>query len=310
MYRCGSDCLVLASLLVSCASAAACARSETSKDAGSLFRDCMDCPEMLVIPPGSFVMGSPASEAGRFEEEGPQHTVTIAQSFAVSATPITRAQYGAFVRATQRTVPSACASMSAEGRWVSTPGLSWTHPGYEQTAEHPVVCVSWEDAQAYARWLGEKTSRAYRLLSEAEFEYIARAGASTAFAWGASDQNICARANSFDASARTAHPDWPAAACDDGYAYTAPVRAFPANAFGAYGTVGNVFQWTEDCFLKGGYAGAPIDGSSHTMAGCELRVIRGGSWLNSSRGLRAAMRDLDRQGDRYTNVGFRVARGL
>jgi formylglycine-generating enzyme required for sulfatase activity len=312
MNRSGYECLVIASLLVSCASVTACVRSGTLGSGDSAFRDCVACPEMLVISPGSFVMGSPATEAGRFEEEGPQHAVTIAHSFAVSRTPITRAEYDVFVRITQRGDPSGCASMSVEGRWISTPSLSWKNPGFDQTTEHPVVCVSWEDAQAYAQWLTGRTGRAYRLLSEAEYEYIARAGATTAFAWGASGEDICTHANGFDASARSSYPDWPAAACDDGYVHTAPVRAFPANAFGLFGTVGNVFQWTEDCFVEGGYAGAPTDGSARTSArtveGCGLRVIRGGSWLNSSRGLRAAMRDLDRQGDRYTNVGFRIAR--
>jgi formylglycine-generating enzyme required for sulfatase activity len=307
MNRSRIDSLVLASVFVSWVSAVACTRSDTWGAAGSLFRDCEDCPEMIVIPPGSFVMGSPVTEFGRFEDEGPQHTVTIAHPFAVSRTPITRAEYERFVRATQRSDPMGCASMEAEG-WVNTSGLNWNNPGFDQTADHPVVCVSWEDARVYAQWLSERTGRTYRLLSEAEFEYIARAGSTTAFAWGASDQDMCAHANGFDASARKAHPDWPGAACDDGHVYTAPVRAFPANAFGIYGAVGNVFQWTEDCFVEGGYAGAPGDGSARAVEGCELRVIRGGSWLNSSRGLRAAMRDRDRQGDRYTNVGFRVAR--
>ena len=264
---------------------------------------------MVVIPAGSFVMGSPASEPGRFEDaEGPQHTVAIGRSFAISRTPITRAEYEVFARPTRRSLPGACASMSAEGRWVGTPGLSWNNPGFNQTAEHPVVCISWHDARAYGEWLTEMTGRTYRLLSEAEYEYIARAGSTTAFAWGASGAQMCAFANGFDASAARAHPDWGTAACDDGYVYTAPVRAFPANAFGVFGAVGNVFQWTEDCFVEGGYAGAPADGSARTMDGCELRVIRGGSWLNSPRGLRAAMRDRDRPGDRYTNVGLRVAR--
>jgi formylglycine-generating enzyme required for sulfatase activity len=263
---------------------------------------------MLLISPGSFVMGSPESEPGRFEDEGPQHPVTVARAFAVSTAPITRAQYEVFVRTTRRSDPGTCASMSAEGNWVRTSGLSWNNPGFEQAAEHPVVCVSWEDAQAYARWLSEKTGRTYRLLTEAEFEYIARAGSTTTFSWGASGEDMCAHANGFDAAARRTYPDWPGAACDDGHVHTAPVHAFPANAFGLFGTVGNVFQWTEDCFLEGGYAGAPADGSARIVAGCEARVIRGGSWLNSSRGLRAAMRDRDRQGDRYTNVGIRVAR--
>lgn len=301
--------VVLIHLFVSVASAVACSRSESQRAAGSLLRDCAECPEMLSIAPGAFVIGSPVSEAGRFEDEGPQHRVTVAYPFAVARAPITRAQYDMFVRTTRRRDPSGCASMGADGRWANTPGLSWHNPGFDQTAEHPVVCVSWDDARAYARWLRERTGRGYRLLSEAEYEYIARAGSTTAFAWGTSDQEMCAHANGFDASAGRAHPDWPAAACDDGSVYTAPVRAFPANAFGVYGAVGNVFQWTEDCFVDGGYAGAPTDGSARIVEGCELRVIRGGSWLNSPRGLRAAMRDRDRHGDRYTNVGFRVARG-
>jgi sulfatase modifying factor 1 len=307
MHRREKDYLVVASLLICCV--AACAHSMTWGVAGSRFRDCAECPEMVVIPAGSFVMGSPASEPGRFEDaEGPQHTVAIGRSFAISRTPITRAEYEVFARTTRRSHPGGCASMSAEGRWVGTPGLSWNNPGFDQTAEHPVVCISWHDARAYGEWLTEMTGRTYRLLSEAEYEYIARAGSTTAFAWGASGAQMCAFANGFDASAARAHPDWGTAACDDGYVYTAPVRAFPANAFGVFGAVGNVFQWTEDCFVEGGYAGAPTDGSARTMDGCELRVIRGGSWLNSPRGLRAAMRDRDRPGDRYTNVGLRVAR--
>ena len=262
---------------------------------------------MVVVPPGRFVMGSPDSEEGRFEDEGPQHQVEIVHRFAVSATPITRGQYEQFVRTTGRADPSGCAQMKADGRWVNTPGLSWHNPGFEQSPDDPAVCVSWDDARTYAEWLGGRTGRAYRLLSEAEYEYVARAGSTTAFAWGASGREMCTHANGFDASARKVFPDWPAADCDDGYVYTAPVRAFPANAFGFHGTIGNVFQWTEDCMVEGGYAEAPADGSARTEGSCEQRVIRGGSWLNSSRGLRSAMRDRDRPGDRYTNVGFRVA---
>jgi len=288
----------------------ACRESPSGQAAGASFRDCVDCPTMMVVPAGQFLMGSPLSEAGRFEDEGPQHTVTLARPFAVSQTPITRAQYELFVRTTQRSDASACASMSADGRWISTSGLTWRNPGFDQAADHPVVCVSWEDARAFAEWLSARSGKTYRLLSEAEFEYVARAGAMTAFPWGASENNICAHANSFDLTAGRAHPDWPAAACDDGYLHTAPVQRFPANAFGIYGATGNVFQWTEDCMVEGGYTNAPTDGSARTMEGCTVRVIRGGSWLNSGRGLRAAMRDRDRQQDRYTNLGFRVARTL
>jgi formylglycine-generating enzyme required for sulfatase activity len=255
-------------------------------------------------------MGSPATEAGRFEDEGPQHSVTIAQPFAITRFPITRREYEQFVRDTHRQDTAGCMNMSNAGEWVRVDSLSWRDPGFAQSSEHPVVCVSWDDAVAYAEWLSARSGHKYRLLSEAEFEYVARAGATTAFPWGDSAGVICAHANSFDVAARRAHPDWPGADCDDGYGITAPVDSFPANAFGVYGTSGNVFQWTADCFAEGGYVGAPSDGSARDTAGCVARVIRGGSWLNGWRGLRAAMRDRDRPQDPYTNIGIRLARIL
>jgi formylglycine-generating enzyme required for sulfatase activity len=288
--------------------ALACAGEPRWDDPGSRFRDCASCPEMVVVAPGSFVMGSPESESGRFEDEGPRREVTLAAPFAVSRTPITRAEFARFVQSTGRNLAPGCAAMSDAGRWFRDSALTWSAPGFEQDGTHPVVCVSWDEALAFATWLSESTREVYRLLSEAEFEYVARAGSETIFAWGTDETAMCARANGFDAAARRAHPDWPGASCDDGYAHTSPVDAFPENAFGLHDTVGNVFQWTEDCFVEGGYAGAPTDGGARIEEGCELRAIRGGSWLNGPRGLRAAMRDRDRQGDRYTNVGFRLAR--
>ena len=270
--------------------------------------DCVHCPLMVVVPGGQFSMGAPEGEAGRFPEEGPTHTVTVA-SFAVSRTPITRAQYAAFVEATGRADAAGCNSMNDEGEWRPAPNLSWRAPGFEQNDNHPAVCVSWEDAQAYVAWLRQRTGLHYRLLSEAEFEYAARAGAATTFPWGAEPGDVCVHANGFDLAARRAHPDWPSLDCDDRYAFTAPVGAFRANAFGLFDMTGNVFQWTEDCFGES-YANAPTDGSAQTSEGCVARVIRGGSWLNGTRGLRAAMRDRDRPQDRYTNIGIRIARDL
>lgn len=264
---------------------------------------------MVTVPAGVFVMGAPPAEAGRFDEEGPTREVRIA-AFALSEAPITRAQYAAFVDSTGRRDASDCSAMTEAGEWRATPGLNWRNPGFEQSDDDPVVCVSWNDAQAYAAWLSARTASTYRLPTEAEFEYAARAGARTAFPWGAeAGGDVCTRANGFDLSAKRGHPDWASFECDDGYAHTAPVRAFPANAFGLYGMTGNVFQWTQDCFHDS-YAGAPADGSAWVSAPCEARVIRGGSWLNSARGLRAAMRDRDRQQDRYANIGIRVARSL
>ncbi|HJQ98826.1 MAG TPA: SUMF1/EgtB/PvdO family nonheme iron enzyme, partial [Candidatus Polarisedimenticolaceae bacterium] len=150
---------------------------------GDSFQDCAECPTMVVVPAGHFLMGSPSTEAGRFEEEGPQHEVRIAEPFAVSLAPITRAEYDRFVSFAQRAPSRGCAAMSDEGKWVVTPELSWNRPGFEQSGDHPAVCVSWEDANAYARWLSQRSGRSYRLLSEAEFEYVARAGAATPFPW-------------------------------------------------------------------------------------------------------------------------------
>ncbi len=275
---------------------------------GEPFRDCADCPAMLVVPAGEFVMGSPEGENGRFEEEGPTHAVRVA-AFAVSETPITRHQYEMFVRATGRDHAPSCNAMSDAGEWTETRGLTWRSPGFEQADDHPVVCVSWDDAQAYAQWLAARTGRRYRLLSESEFEYAARAATTTAFPWGAEVGEACAHANGFDLAAKRLHPDWPSFACDDGYAHTAPVEAFPANAFNLRGLTGNVYQWVQDCFHDG-YVGAPEDGAAWDGEPCEARVIRGGSWLNGARGLRAAMRDRDPQSSRYTNIGLRVARSL
>lgn len=290
-----------------CAIAGACS-SARIEALGEPFRDCADCPAMMMVPAGEFVMGAPGDEEGRFEEEGPTHRVRIA-GFAVGLTPVTRHEYGIFVRATGRGHAPGCNAMSDAGEWTTERGLTWRSPGFEQADDHPVVCVSWDDAQAYVRWLSERAGRSYRLLSESEFEYAARAGTTTTFPWGVRTGEACDYANGFDASAKRLHPDWPAFACDDGYAHTSPVEAFPANAFGLRVMTGNVYQWVQDCF-EDSYAGAPADGAAWARPPCKARVIRGGSWLNGARGLRAAMRDRDPQAGRYTNIGIRVARSL
>lgn len=275
---------------------------------GSTFRDCVQCPEMLVVPAGQFEMGSPQGEEGRFEDEGPQHSVSIGRRFAVSRTPITRAQYDVFAQAVGRALSQGCMRMS-DGGWVAGPELNWRDPGFEQSEDHPVVCVSWDDAKAYADWLTTETGAHYRLLSEAEFEYAARAGRAARFPWGEAPDDVCLHANGFDLSARREHPDWPSLECDDGAAYTSPVASYRANAFGLFDMTGNVFQWTQDCFAEG-YTSAPVDGSANLSGDCRIRVIRGGSWLNGTRGLRSAMRDRDPRDGRYANIGIRVARDL
>jgi formylglycine-generating enzyme required for sulfatase activity len=291
-------------LLLMCA----CVSVSTSAPHASL-RDCAGCPEMAVIPAGRFLLGSPTNEDGRFDDEGPQREIVIAHAFAVARLPVTRDQYATFVRATGRADAPGCMHMDDEGNWAPDADLNWRSPGFEQTGDHPVVCVSWDDARAYVDWLSAETGAHYRLLSEAEFEYAARAGQSARIAWGDAVAETCAHANGFDLAARRLHPDWPSLECDDGAAFTSSVGRYGANAFGLSDMTGNVFQWTQDCFAEG-YANAPSDGSARLSGDCRIRVIRGGSWLNGARGLRLAMRDRDPQDGRYTNIGIRIARDV
>src|SRR5262249_6245713 len=147
-------------------------------------RDCDTCPELVVIPGGSFLMGSPADEPLRNRNEGPQ-TVVHVGSLAVGRTEVTRGQYAAFLRETGRVVSPGCLTdRDGDGTGADDPTASWRDPGFAQTDDHPAVCVSWREASDYAAWLGRKTGKPYRLLSEAEWEYVARGGTKTTFFWG------------------------------------------------------------------------------------------------------------------------------
>ena len=277
---------------------------------GTQFRDCRNCPEMAIIPPGTFVMGSPESEAGRFDDEGPAHQVTIARPIAVMRKPVTVAEFRRFADQTAFTASGPCNHWNAEGNWEASPRLDWRDPGFEQTGSDPVVCISWRDAQLYAEWVSAKAGHRYRLLSEAEFEYATRAGSMAAYPWGQSGEIFCRYANGFDRTAGRLHPDWGDQSCDDGYPFTSPVGSFPPNGFGLLDMTGNAFQWVEDCFVDGGYRAAPSDGSAVAPTRCKARVIRGGSWTNGPRGLRSAMRDRDPEDSRYSNITIRLARDL
>ena len=197
-----------------------------------------------------------------------------------------------------------------DGSWNLDDDASWRAPGFVQGDGHPVVCVSWTDAQAYVRWLSEETGKGYRLPSEAEWEYAARGGKTTSRYWGNGSSAQCAHANGADASAKRVHSGWPVASCDDGVVHTASAGSYDANAFGLFDVLGNVWEWTEDCW-HGTYAGAPGDGSAWTRSGdCGLRVLRGGSWDLRPRVLRSALRDRNTTGIRVSSAGFRVSRTL
>jgi formylglycine-generating enzyme required for sulfatase activity len=281
--------------------------------AGDVFRDLADSPEVVVIPAGTFTMGSPENEADRLNNEGPLRDVTIAKPFAVGKHPVTRGEFAVFVADSGHDTSGGCHAYDGK-EWKVNPGKSWREPGFKQDDDHPVVCVNWNDAQAYVKWLSAKTGSSYRLLSEAEFEYAARGqtkpGTYPLFWFGTNSSDQCAYANGADQAAKTAFPTWDwTVSCDDGYVHTAPIGSFRPNAFGLHDMAGNVYQWVDDCYADS-YIGAPKDGSAKTAGSCEHRVLRAGSWIFEPRDFRAALR-MGANPDIRTGVaGFRVARTL
>lgn len=275
---------------------------------GTVFRDCPDCPEMVVIPPGHLTMGSSASEkswaashGGNLEsvsDESPQHIVSL-RPFALGKYDVTRGEYAAFVRETGYPAGDGCGHDSF--RWNKQAGVTWRNPGFRQTERDPVVCVSWQDARAYIAWLNGKVRQPaptpedgpYRLPSESEWEYAARAGTTTRFWWGDDDGSADDHAWYNGNSSGQTHP----------------VGSKPANSFGLYDMVGDVWQWTEDCYA-GSYANAPTDGSAAEEGNACLRVDRGGSWLYPAWLLRSATRERNPAEYRDGIMGFRLARAL
>ena len=277
---------------------------------GSTFRDCEQCPEMVVVPSGSYEMGSPAFDEGRSDDEGPVHRVTLVEPLAVGVYEITRGEFGRFVQATDYAMGDACWIWNTDsGKWEKRSDHHWRDPGFAQTDQHPVVCVSWRDAKEYVLWLMRETGKTYRLLSEAEWEYVARGGTKTAWYWGDEETDQCRHANGFDRSVKRRYPKWKTAKCDDDAVHTSEVGQYNANGFGLHDVSGNVFEWVEDCWHDS-YAGAPADGSAWTSGNCNRRVLRGGSWDVSPRGLRSAGRFRNYSGLRLDFIGFRIARTL
>lgn len=271
------------------------------------FSDCNDCPQMVVIPAGTFVMGSPETEPKRDADESPQHAVTLAAPFAVSRHEITRGQYAAFVQDTGQPTGPDC-RVWVKDAWVVVEGKSWQDPHFPQTDAHPVTCISWYDARAYTEWLAIKTGRPYRMLSEAEWEYAARAGTSTAYHHGDDPDGLCATDNGHDLTSMEVHVDmpWEGVNCRDGFAQTAPVGSLKPNSWGVYDVHGNVWEWLEDCYTAS-YENTPRDGFPMLGGTCEQRVYRGGGWSVQERGRRAANRGRFNPADRYGQLGLRVA---
>lgn len=292
--------------------------------------------EMVRIPAGEFMMGSdepiaqlqqayPLMERQRLEDlsdEAPVHRVRITRDFYLGRTEVTVGQFRRFVEASGY-VPESIADGTGgygynpqyvpnkgargeqfEGR---LPRYSWRDPGFAQTDAHPVVNVTWNDAQALARWLSATEGRSYRLPTEAEWEYAARAGTRTRYQNGDDPEGLPQVANAFDTQAR---PLWPAFAAhalqgDDGYAFTAPVASFAPNAFGLYDMHGNAWEWTSDLHDETYYARSPVDDPQGPSEG-SVYVRRGGSWHSWPLYLRASYRNWNSPQTRYTLVGIRL----
>jgi len=274
--------------------------------AGREFKECPDCPEMVGIPAGKFVMGSPAQEAGRFDSEGPQHVVAV-KAFALAKYDVTSEEFLVFLRATGYQ-PAPC-NVLLDMRWkVPAVGLAYA-PYDEEPRRWPATCLDWKDAQAYIDWINKQARIArpdlgkrpgpYRLPSEAEWEYAARAGTSTARWWGEAIGNANANCNG----------------CGSAYDFHAlsDVESFRPNPFGLYGMLGNVWQWTADCWHKS-YIGAPADGRPWLEKSCARHVLRGGSWDNVPVFVRSAARTGGEANggefDYSSLAGFRLARDL
>ncbi|MFN7784077.1 MAG: SUMF1/EgtB/PvdO family nonheme iron enzyme [Lysobacterales bacterium] len=275
-------------------------------------------PELVVIPLGSFQMGSPDNEPDRKGNEGPRVSVRIQRGFALARSETTVGQFRAFVQATGYT-PSASQNGSStiyderSGSMTARSGVTWEsdHNGRPAPADLPVIHVSWVDAKAYADWLAQETGKRYRLPSESEFEYVLRAGTQTRYPWGEGNPTRLVGNLTGDGDRSDTRRNWVNAFPDyeDGYWGPAPVRSYEANRFGIHDVNGNVSEWVEDCWHDN-YQRAPTDGSAWVNPGCNRRVIRGGSWASSPDQARSAFRLTASPTTTNARLGFRVAREL
>jgi formylglycine-generating enzyme len=281
------------------------ASASTAPQPGTVIRDCPRCPAVTVLRTGRFIQGSDRpGNSSPFEK--PLRWVAISHAIAMSTNEVTVDEFSAFVAATGRDMRG-CDTY--DGEWKHRPESSWENPAFVQTGSHPVTCVSWNDAKAFAEWLSSTTGHRYRLPSASEWEYASRSGGDAMQPWNSDASGACESANVADQSAAGRYPGWVVYPCSDGYVYTAPVGSFKPNAFGLRDMLGNVFQWTEDCWYPD-YVGAPIDGSARTAADCAEHEARGGSWFTNPAFVRADYRNHFDADYRTSSVGIRLVRDL
>jgi len=298
------DFALAATAIIAMAASPICAQpiAKTASKPGAVFKECRNCPEMVVLPAGTFTMGSPPDEPERRDNE-PQTKITIARAFAMAKTPVTWNQWEACVRDDK--CNGAAVDVALRTRENGEPNPDYKDYG---RGTRPVVGVSWYDAQVFVGWLNAKTHEddAYRLPSEAEYEYAARAGTKTPFPWGTKlDHDY----GNFGADGHELGGK--AEGRDVWVAETSPVASFPANAFGLYDMHGNVFEWTADCY-EADRAHAPTDGTANTEGNCANRVFRSATFMSNPYMQRSARRGAPypatTRGRNY--LGFRVAKTL
>jgi formylglycine-generating enzyme required for sulfatase activity len=304
--------------------AALAADAAAGKKPGETFKDCEDCQTMVVIPAGTFKMGSTPEEraregvpAGFGDHEGPVRDITFAKPFAIATTETTRGQWARFVADTKRPIPTECHDYNAEDdSWAGTKGklVNWQKPGFEQTDDHPAVCISLDDATDYAAWLSKKTGKSYRVPSEAEWEYAARGGTSTARPWGDSVTPICGKAQIMTSGTWAAinnSDSWTdELLCSSTKTWTVPVASYDPNPWGVYDMLGNVWEWVADCVAPD-HSTLPADGTVQKGGDCANRVTKGGSFHSRIWLARPATRGGGQEGkNRPLASGIRVVRDL
>ena len=289
---------------------------------GQVFRDPLgddgEGPEMIVLAHGAFTMGTPDDERGHEENESPAHDVTFARGLAIARAETTVAEYARFVEATGHRGVATRRGRSTiyderAGTMAERSGVDWRrdHAGANAPPGQPVLHVAFEDAEAYAAWLSAQTGERYRLPSEAEFEYALRGGRAGPYPWGAGAPPRVVGNLTGDADRSRSGRRWSNAieGYDDGHWGPAPVRSYPAEAFGTYDLVGNVSEWVLDCWHDS-YLRAPTDGSAWINPGCEDRVVRGSSWASTLDRARSAYRQPSPAETTHALLGFRVVREL
>ena len=279
-------------------------------------------PQMVVLPTGRFRMGSPPGEAGRSNNEGPVHTVTISRPIAMGRYEVTVGEFRRFVTArgyrteAERNVGGQQGCWTFENttrnKWDWTPDRSWSNLDYTVEEDQPVVCVSWNDAQRYIEWLNKQTDGGYRLPSESEWEYAVRAGSGSRYHFGDGESELCRYGNVADTTRLPNGNVWTNKVnCSDGAVYPVAVGSYRPNPFGLYDMHGNVWEWVEDCWHDN-YEGAPSDGRAWTTNcdGWRRAVVRGGSWYDGPRYLRSAFRGWSSPSHRHNGGGFRLVQDL